>query len=710
MPGQEETTVFISYSRTDSDFVDRLEADLKARGFGTWVDRLNLEPGEEWPDVIQRKVEECSAMVVVLSQQAVESPWVKKEYHHALALGRPIIPAQLEPVPRILALDTIQRADFQTDYQAGLRTVLVALAQVGTPGQQPAQCDVRVGSDDSSASGQPAQEPQQLSVDDLYRIFADALANRDLDRADIIGEQIQALDPDGFGRIVAGQLKPFESELHDIRLKRLRSQADQARAASEWGQEAGAWQALLALEPNDEQALLRLPIAQHNRRPQYAKLYNVIKGLYDAGNVQAAKQQLQVLWDEAPYFGDPAGIAAKVGLSQPPTPEEVEETKRLAEVERKLQERIAEDNRQAEERRIREQKIADEKKQADAAAAAKKARDDEIERQRLAERQRQRDKVHLEELKKAWAAYNARKDDYVTKKLDARTAEVWVAAIVFVTTLAAVIFVLINTNLNLHGWLGALLTQGYLAELENRGLLRYALYAVALLVLALIVYGLGFRRGLGWRAMAIITVLGGIVAYGVTLIPASLFSESVRFYTFPFEGTLRVSPGVPWNFCLAFGMSYVILMFIPAIITVFIGSLVDDFGFGGGLAIAVGEIIGGFIIGFLLAIPVGFLGWVWGGLITGCLVGFFMGLTLINSELKVSIVVGVGIIVTELVGLLTWAVVAFILWMESSIVLLWFGGITAGMVAAAALGATLVIWFTRAEHVPKPKEKLPVAA
>ena len=71
MPGQEETTVFISYSRTDSDFVDRLEADLKARGFGTWVDRLNLEPGEEWPDVIQRQVERCDAMVMVLSQETV---------------------------------------------------------------------------------------------------------------------------------------------------------------------------------------------------------------------------------------------------------------------------------------------------------------------------------------------------------------------------------------------------------------------------------------------------------------------------------------------------------------------------------------------------------------------------------------------------------------------------------------------------------------
>jgi hypothetical protein len=29
-------------------FVDRLEADLQARNFRTWVDRRRLEGGEEW--------------------------------------------------------------------------------------------------------------------------------------------------------------------------------------------------------------------------------------------------------------------------------------------------------------------------------------------------------------------------------------------------------------------------------------------------------------------------------------------------------------------------------------------------------------------------------------------------------------------------------------------------------------------------------------
>jgi hypothetical protein len=695
MPGQEETTVFISYSRTDSDFVDRLEADLKARGFGTWVDRLNLEPGEEWPDVIQRQVERCDAMVVVLSQEAVESSWVKKEYHHALALGRPIIPAQLEPVPRILALDTIQRADFQADYQVGLRTVLVALAQVGHPGQQPAQRDIRAGSDDLSGPPQPAQEPQQLSADDLYSRWAPALANHDLDLADILGEQIQALDPDGLGPIVAGQLKPIEPELHEIRLKRLRSQADQARAAGEWGQEAGAWQALLALEPNDEQALVRLPIAQHNRQPQYTKLYNVIKGLSEAGNAQAVKQQLQVLWSEAPYYGDPAGIAAKVGMSVPLTPEEEQEARIYAE-EIKRQQEILE-----------QQTLENKQKEID------RKRKEEIARQQAEILKNQEDAKARKQLEKAWKAYNSRREAYCERVLHADVYLAVLCALATVIVLATTLFDIINANLNTRGWFAGLIAQGPLADLYQRGLLRYIAYGVALIAVALIIYGVGYWRVLDWRVMAALAVLGGIAAYGLALLPISLLSQQVRFYTFPFEGTLRLSSVGPGSFCLAFGMSYVILMLIPAIITVFVGSLVDDFGFGGGLAAAGGELLGSFVIGFLLAIPVGFFGWGWGGLICGGLVGIVLALlgvfgTLGRDGLPIGVALAVGI--AALIGLLTWPLFAWVLRLDSAIILLWSSSIVAGLIGGAAVMATLRVWFTRAHHAPKPKEGLPVAA
>ena len=40
--------IFISYSHRDSDFVDRLEVDLRAQGFGTWMDRQRLAGGQRF--------------------------------------------------------------------------------------------------------------------------------------------------------------------------------------------------------------------------------------------------------------------------------------------------------------------------------------------------------------------------------------------------------------------------------------------------------------------------------------------------------------------------------------------------------------------------------------------------------------------------------------------------------------------------------------
>ncbi len=42
MPDHQPTRIFISYTCADSDFVDRLEADMRACGFDAWVDRRRL--------------------------------------------------------------------------------------------------------------------------------------------------------------------------------------------------------------------------------------------------------------------------------------------------------------------------------------------------------------------------------------------------------------------------------------------------------------------------------------------------------------------------------------------------------------------------------------------------------------------------------------------------------------------------------------------
>ena len=60
-------TSFISYSRTDADFVLRLCQDLRAAGRSIWLDKLDIRPGEDWDESIARALAECGRMVIVLS-------------------------------------------------------------------------------------------------------------------------------------------------------------------------------------------------------------------------------------------------------------------------------------------------------------------------------------------------------------------------------------------------------------------------------------------------------------------------------------------------------------------------------------------------------------------------------------------------------------------------------------------------------------------
>ena len=61
---QSKARVFISYSRKDMAFADRLEAALKARGFKPLIDRTEIYAFEDWwkriEALIARRTRWCS--------------------------------------------------------------------------------------------------------------------------------------------------------------------------------------------------------------------------------------------------------------------------------------------------------------------------------------------------------------------------------------------------------------------------------------------------------------------------------------------------------------------------------------------------------------------------------------------------------------------------------------------------------------------------
>jgi hypothetical protein len=57
----------------------------------------------------------------------------------------------------------------------------------------------------------------------------------------------------------------------------------------------------------------RIEIAKQNK--QYAWMYANAQQFVSEANMPAARTQLEILWKDAPYYGDPAGLAQHVGTT-----------------------------------------------------------------------------------------------------------------------------------------------------------------------------------------------------------------------------------------------------------------------------------------------------------------------------------------------------------------------------------------------------------
>src|SRR3981189_190679 len=80
--------IFISYSRKDMAFADRLEAALKARGFEPLIDRTEIYAFEERWKRIESLIARADTMVFVLSPDAVTSDVALREVSFAASLNK----------------------------------------------------------------------------------------------------------------------------------------------------------------------------------------------------------------------------------------------------------------------------------------------------------------------------------------------------------------------------------------------------------------------------------------------------------------------------------------------------------------------------------------------------------------------------------------------------------------------------------------------
>ena len=79
--------VFISYSRSDSNLMERVKSILSSRGIACWVDQM-LSCGERFRKRIRAQIEAAKATIALFTPMSVRRPWVLAECRHAMALER----------------------------------------------------------------------------------------------------------------------------------------------------------------------------------------------------------------------------------------------------------------------------------------------------------------------------------------------------------------------------------------------------------------------------------------------------------------------------------------------------------------------------------------------------------------------------------------------------------------------------------------------
>ena len=104
---------FMSYASKDALFADLARMKLKEAGVQVWIDHGALRAGEEWRRAIDEGISSSDVLLVMITPQSCESPYVTFEWAFALGKGIKVIPLLLEDADIHPRLAVLQYLDFR---------------------------------------------------------------------------------------------------------------------------------------------------------------------------------------------------------------------------------------------------------------------------------------------------------------------------------------------------------------------------------------------------------------------------------------------------------------------------------------------------------------------------------------------------------------------------------------------------------------------
>ena len=122
--------IFISYKHgdfDDSNFLRLFEERAKSVNLNIWRD-TNIRAGDNWEVEIDFAIDECFALLLLLTENVSESQYVTYEWTRALTLGKPVIPVRLsEKTVLHPRLEKTQYLDFNRDTEGSFTELLARL-------------------------------------------------------------------------------------------------------------------------------------------------------------------------------------------------------------------------------------------------------------------------------------------------------------------------------------------------------------------------------------------------------------------------------------------------------------------------------------------------------------------------------------------------------------------------------------------------------
>ena len=113
--------IFVSYSRRDAgDFADQIQRHLSSFKYDIFTDVNNIEVGDIWSNTIEENISGCDVFVVIVTDGALQSPYVENEVSQAQRDKKKIIPCFLRGInPKRIkwGLEKIQGVEFSDKYE-----------------------------------------------------------------------------------------------------------------------------------------------------------------------------------------------------------------------------------------------------------------------------------------------------------------------------------------------------------------------------------------------------------------------------------------------------------------------------------------------------------------------------------------------------------------------------------------------------------------